>query len=145
MVALALSTSGLTGRAIQAQARAQITPPDRFFGFQMGADRKLVRWDKAVEYYRLLEKESGGKLKVVDMGPTEMGNPFLLVIITSPANQAKLEQYRQMNLRLSDPRGVPEAEIRRIVAGARLDPPDDEHARREVRVNSAGVTHIRRG
>jgi hypothetical protein len=102
-----------------AQAQAQITPPEKFFGFQMGADRKLVRWDKAVEYYRLLEKESGGKLKVVDLGPTEMGNPFLLVVITSPANQARLEEIRQMNLKLSDPRGVPEAEIRRIVAAGR--------------------------
>ncbi len=86
----------------------------------MGADRKLVRWDKAVEYYRLLEKESGGKLKVVDMGPTEMGNPFLLVIVTSPANQARLEELRQMNLKLSDPRGVPEAEIKRIVAEGKV-------------------------
>jgi hypothetical protein len=94
VVALALAGAGLTERVTQAQA--QITSPEKFFGFQMGADRRLVRWDKAVEYYRLLENESGGKLKVVDMGPTEMGNPFLLVIITSPANQARLEELRQM-------------------------------------------------
>ena len=54
------------------------------------------------------------------MGPTEMGNPFLLVIITSPANQARLEELRQMNLKLSDPRGVPEAEIKRIVAEGKV-------------------------
>ena len=113
-LALVFAAAGTTRHGTQAQAR--ITSPETFFGFQMGADRKLVRWDKAVEYYKLLEKESGGKLKVVDMGPTEMGNPFLLVVITSPANQARLEELRQMNLRLSDPRGVPEAEIRRIVA-----------------------------
>ena len=79
-----------------AQSARTVTSPEKFFGFQMGADRKLVRWDKAVEYYRLLERESGGKLKVVDMGPTEMGNPFLLVIVTSPANQARLEELRQI-------------------------------------------------
>ncbi len=113
-LAIALAAFGATERATQAQAR--ITSPEQFFGFRMGADRKLVRWDKAVEYYRLLEKQSGGKLKVVDMGPTEMGNPFLLVVITSPANQARLEELRRMNLTLSDPRGVPEAEVDRIVA-----------------------------
>jgi len=118
VLALALAASGLTERVTQAQA--QITSPEKFFGFQMGADRKLVRWDKAVEYYKLLEKESGGKVKVVNMGPTEMGNPFLLVIITSPANQARLEELRQMNLKLSDPRGVPEAEIKRIVAEGKV-------------------------
>ena len=93
-VVVALAGAGLTERVTQAQA--QITSPEKFFGFQMGADRKLVRWDKAVEYYKLLEKEGGGKLKVVNMGPTEMGNPFLLVIVTSPANQARLEEIRQM-------------------------------------------------
>ena len=118
VMALAATAAGITVPATQAQT--PITSPEKFFGFQMGADRKLVRWDKAVDYYRLLEKESGGKLKVVEMGPTEMGNPFLLVIITSPANQARLEELRQMNLKLSDPRGVPEAEIRRIVAEGKV-------------------------
>ena len=130
VAAVALTTllagSVFTAPAIRAQAPGSaqpartVTSPEKFFGFQMGADRKLVRWDKAVEYYRLLEKESGGRLKVVDMGPTEMGNPFLLAIITSPANHARLEAIRQMNLRLSDPRGVPEAEIRKIVAEGKV-------------------------
>ena len=118
VLSLVMAAAGMTGRT--AHAQAQITPPEKFFGFQMGADRKLVRWDRAVEYYKLLEKESGGKLTVVNMGPTEMGNPFLLVVITSPANQARLEELRLMNLRLSDPRGVPEAEIRRIVADGKV-------------------------
>ena len=67
-------------------APAEVTPPDKFFGFQLGADRKMARWDKMVDYYRLLEKEGGGRLKVVDMGPTTMGHPFLLVIISSAKN-----------------------------------------------------------
>ena len=44
-------------------------------------------------------------MKVTNMGPTTMGNPFLMVVITSPANQAKLERYRQVNLQISDSRG----------------------------------------
>lgn len=117
---LALAVAG-SGRApAVAQAQRQVTSPEKFFGFQMGADRKLVRWDKAVEYYTQLEKESGGRLKVVNLGPTEMGNPFLLLIVTSPANHARLEAYRQMTLKLADPRGVPEAEIRKIVAEGKV-------------------------
>ncbi len=105
--------------APQRTAGAAITSPETFFGFQMGADRKMARWDKLVEYYRLLEKEGGGKLKAIDMGPTEMGNPFLLVVITSAANQQNLEQLRQNNLKLSDPRGIPEAEIRKVAAASK--------------------------
>ena len=93
----------------------QITSPDTFFGFQMGADRKLARWDKLVEYYKLLERESS-RIKVVDMGPTTMGNPFLVLFISSPANLARLEQIREINAKLSDPRGISEAEINRLIA-----------------------------
>ncbi|HSK09805.1 MAG TPA: M14 family metallopeptidase, partial [Vicinamibacterales bacterium] len=79
----------------------------------------IARWDKLTEYYRLLEKQAAGTVKVVDMGPTEMGNPFLLVIVTSAANQKNLEQLRQNNLKLSDPRGIPEAEARKLAAASK--------------------------
>lgn len=115
LFALALAWPGASRLA----AQGQVTTPEKFFGFRMGADRKIARWDKLVEYYRLLETQGGGKVKVTDMGPTEMGNPFLLVVVTSPANQKNLEQLRLNNLKLSDPRGVPEAEIRRIAAATK--------------------------
>ncbi len=92
------------------------TTPEKFFGFQLGADRKMARWDKIVEYYQLLEKESGGRMKLIDMGPSTMGNPFLMAIISSPANLAKLERLRQINQQLCDPRGIPEAQIKALVA-----------------------------
>jgi hypothetical protein len=73
----------LSGRDVLTQApitrTPSITSPDKFFGFQMGADKKMARWDKMVEYYNLLAKESP-KIKVVNMGPTTMGNPFLMSV-----------------------------------------------------------------
>ncbi len=92
------------------------TSPEKFFGFQLGADRKIARWDKIVDYFRVLEKEAAGKLKVVDMGPTTMGNPFLLALVSSPANLGKLERLRQVNLKVSDPRGLTEPEVRRLIS-----------------------------
>src|SRR5262249_51468360 len=79
-------------------ACAQVTSPEKYFGFQLGADKKMARWDKIVDYFGVLEKESAGKMKVINMGPSTMGNPFLMVIITSPANHAKMERLRQVNL-----------------------------------------------
>ena len=101
-------------RHLAAQAPS-VTSPERFFGFKLGADRQLARWDKIVEYFRLLERESDA-IKVVDMGPSTLGNPFLLVIVSSPANLARLEELREINAKLSDPRGIPENEIRALVA-----------------------------
>jgi hypothetical protein len=92
----------------------QIPTPEEFFGFQMGADRKLARWDKLVEYYNLLGEQSP-RVQVVNMGPTTLGNPFLALYISSPDNLARLEELRRMNATLSDPRGAPEAEIQRAI------------------------------
>ncbi len=92
----------------------EITTPGKFFGFELGADKKIARWDRIVAYFGVLEKESGGRLKVVNMGPTSEGNPFLEVFITSAANMAKLDRYREVNAQLSDPRGLTEAQARAL-------------------------------
>jgi len=92
----------------------EISTPEEFFGFQLGSDRKLARWDKIVEYFKRLEQHSD-KIKVVDMGPTTEGNPFLLVIISSPENLANLDRLREVNARLNDPRGLSEDEVNELV------------------------------
>src|SRR5580698_10036923 len=101
---------------VAAAAAQEITSPEKFFGFQLGADKKMARWDKIVEYYGVLEKQSGGRMKVINMGPTSEGNPFLMVIITSTANMAKLDRIKQINSQICDSRGIAEAEVKRLVA-----------------------------
>src|SRR5687767_9867296 len=112
LLALVVAGSGYT-------QQSQITAPQKFFGFQLGADRKLARWDKIVEYFNLLDKESP-KITVLDIGPTTMGNPFLLAYISSPANLSRLEQLRQINTKLSDPRGISEAEIKKLLIDGKV-------------------------
>lgn len=91
-------------------AQDEITSPETYFGFQMGADRQLARWDKIVDYFHLLEKQSD-RLKVINMGPSTEGHPFLLVIISSPANLANLDQLQKINQKLSNPKGIELHEI----------------------------------
>ena len=117
-VFLAAALACLAARSGEARAQSPIPSPETFFGFQLGADRKLARWDKLVEYYKLLEKGSP-RIKVVDLGPSTMGNPFLLLYISSPANLSRLEELRRINARLSDPRGIAEGEIKKLVADGR--------------------------
>ena len=91
----------------------EITPPKEFFGFEMGADRELARWDKIVEYFEYLDEQSG-RIQVTDLGPSTEGNPYLLVIITSTENMSRLENLRLVNLRIQDPK-TPEEEVRRLI------------------------------
>jgi len=115
LLALAAGSARPLGGPILAQSQAPVTSPEKFFGFQMGADRKIARWDRIVDYYRLLAKESP-RIQVTDMGPSTEGHPFLLVTISSPANLAKLDRLREVNRKISDPRGLAEAEVRKLAA-----------------------------
>jgi hypothetical protein len=112
---LILAAVILVGILTSAAHAQDITSPEKFFGFQLGADKKMARWDKIVEYYGVIEKQSGGRMKVVNMGPTSEGNPFLMVIITAPANMGKLEHLREVNLKISDSRGLTETQVKALV------------------------------
>lgn len=91
-------------------AQQKVTSPEEYFGFQMGTDYKLARWDKIVDYFYLLEKQSD-KIKVMDLGPSSEGHPFLLTIISSPENLANLDRLQLINKKISDPRGVSDDQL----------------------------------
>jgi len=97
--------------AMPLQAQDQNIPsPKSYFGFKMGADYKLAHWDKLVKYYDELGDKSP-RMKVVHMGESTLGNPFLALYISSPENLANLDELQKINAMLSDPRGFSEAEI----------------------------------
>ena len=113
VLGLLLAVSGAYTRTGAAQAT--LPSPESFFGFPMGADRKLANWDKLHEYYQLLAKSSN-KMRLVELGKTSEGRPYIALFISSPANLAKLDQYKQVNARLADPRGLSETEAKKLVA-----------------------------
>ena len=84
---------------------AAIPTPEKFFGFQMGADRKMAHWDDMVKYYDQLGRLSP-RMKVVNMGRTSEGRPFYALFISSPENLARLDYYKAINAKIADPRGL---------------------------------------
>ena len=92
----------------------QITSPEAFFGFQLGSDLKMARWDQIVDYFRLLGEQSD-KIQVVDMGPSTEGHPFLFAAISSPENLANLARLQEVNDQIRDPRGMSEETINSLV------------------------------
>jgi len=105
-------------QAVAQEQNRTITSPEVYFGFQMGADRKLARWDKLVEYYDLLATQSP-RIKVVNMGKSTLGNPFLALYISSPENLARLDELQEFNARLNDPRGVAQPAIDQAIEQGR--------------------------
>ena len=92
----------------------KITSPEEFFGFKMGADRKLARWDKMVDYFYLVEGQTD-RMKVYNMGPSSEGHPFLIVLITSPGNIANLDHLQMINKKISNPKNLSQEQLKEYV------------------------------
>lgn len=93
-----------------ASAWAQVVPtPASHFGFQVGADRKLANWDQLTSYYEAVARASD-RVVLDTLGASTMGRPMVMLTITSPANHARLEELRNIQLKLADPRRISGAE-----------------------------------
>lgn len=82
-----------------------IPKPEDILGFKVGADYHLATYDQAIDYLRILEKNSD-RMKLVDMGKTSMGKSMIYAIISSPENMAQLEKYKGISKKLSLVRGL---------------------------------------
>jgi Zinc carboxypeptidase len=119
VILVVLACSGWLGTGAAHQGAPSSPPsPEQFFGFRMGADRKLANWDKLLDYYRTLAK-TATNMRLVELGKSSENRPYIALFISSPANLARLDRLRQLNARLADPRGLSEPEARKIVAEAR--------------------------
>lgn len=96
------------------QIMSQIMPkPEDFFGHIMGADKKLVHWNKLVEYFWELDKSP--MVRVEELGKSTEGNPFLLVIISSEDNMKKLDEIKAMSWKLAHPNNLSSEEKEEII------------------------------
>src|SRR5215218_855852 len=86
-----------------ATAQKKIPTPAEVFGFVPGEDRKLASWDQVVDYFRQLDGASD-RVVFETLGSTTMGRPFVMATISSPANLARLEELKDIQAQLADPR-----------------------------------------
>lgn len=85
---------------------AQVPAPEQFFGFKIGADKKLARYDKIVEYFNLVAAHSN-RVRVRNLGPTTQGNPFILAEVGSAETIAQLDRYKGLERKLYFQGGQP--------------------------------------
>jgi len=94
---------GLENNPIQVSTTKSIPSPEEFFGYSIGDLYKLTYWAPLVEYLKLVDALSD-RVVVQEIGRTAGGRPIITVIISDPENIAKLDYYRDIARRLSDPR-----------------------------------------
>ena len=95
-------------------ASAQIPAPEKVFGYRIGMDRKVADMHQIVDYFKKLDKASD-RIKVIEVGKTTLGNPFLVAIVTSEQNQKNLKTFREYQQLLADPRKTDDREAEKII------------------------------
>jgi hypothetical protein len=85
---------------------AQVTTPEQFFGFKIGTDDKLARYDKIVEYFQKVATQSD-RVRVSVIGPTTLGKPFIMVTVASADTIRNLDHYKEMERKLYFQGGAP--------------------------------------
>jgi hypothetical protein len=102
-----------------ALASAAVPSPSEFLKFEVGADRKVADYRQIVSYFRALDAASP-RLEVVNLGKTTLGEEMIMAIISSEANVANQKRLREISKRLSDPRGLSDADADALVREGKL-------------------------
>ncbi|HTM23668.1 MAG TPA: M14 metallopeptidase family protein, partial [Vicinamibacterales bacterium] len=89
-----------------AGAQPTVPTPEQFFGFRMGTDNTLARWDKIVDYMRQVSAASD-RVRFRELGKSTNGNPFIALEISSPDTLKNLDRYRQLERKLYFQDGAP--------------------------------------
>lgn len=105
--------------ASESLAAQNVPTPLEHFGFELGADRKLADWNQLTSFFEKLAQNSP-RVTVDTIGRTTKDRPFVMMTITSPENHRRLDELRDIQLRLADPRRVAnEAEAQRLIEQGR--------------------------
>jgi hypothetical protein len=112
-----LGPSPLEAQQLQRPATvrpAAVPTPESVLGFGVGEDGQLADWAQITDYFARVEAASP-RVRVEGMGESVLGRPMILAVITSEANQARLEQIRGDQAKVADPREIAPAELERLI------------------------------
>jgi hypothetical protein len=118
LLGLAVGAVCATGTAAvgSSPASAQTIPtPESIIGFPPGADFRLADYEESIAYFRALEQATD-RIRLIEVGRTSEGRPWILAVISSPENLARLEEFRLNAQRIAHPEGVSETELARLIA-----------------------------
>jgi hypothetical protein len=92
-----------------------ITAPHEAFAQEPGSDYFLANYTAYEAYLKRLASESD-RMKLIDIGKSAEGRTMWVAIVSSPANLARLDEYRDIARKLAKAEGVGEAEAQALAA-----------------------------
>src|SRR5215471_12394985 len=102
-ITLTIQPGVLSFHSIAFAQSKSIPAPSDVLGFTPGDDRKLASWAKVVEYFQKLAGSSD-RVKFAEIGKSTMGAPFVYATISAPENLKRLNEYKEIQRQLADPR-----------------------------------------
>jgi hypothetical protein len=85
------------------KADGVVPSPEDVLGFRPGDDSHLTSWVPIVEYFKQVDAASD-RVVMKELGRTTENNPYIVAIVSSKENIAKLDRYRDLQRRVADPR-----------------------------------------
>ncbi|MDT8435741.1 MAG: M14 family metallopeptidase [Gemmatimonadota bacterium] len=95
----------------RAAADRPLPLPEDVLGFQPGEPRRLADWGAISAYLDTLAAASD-RIVLDTIGRSTLDRPLTLLTISSPRNLERLEELREIQARLADPRRIRDAEER---------------------------------
>jgi len=89
-----------------------VQSPKDYLGYELGSEYTL--YADVLSYLRAISSQSN-RVSIYSYGKTHEGRPLEYLVITGKKNLSKLEDLRQNNLRLADPRGISATNASKII------------------------------
>ncbi|MDF1801125.1 MAG: M14 family zinc carboxypeptidase, partial [Planctomycetota bacterium] len=94
-----------------------LVSPEEHLGRPTGTDFELADWDQVSSWYRALG-EASDRVDVQTIGQSTLGRDFLIGVVSSEANMARIDEIREATRRIADPRGLSAEERAQLVEAA---------------------------
>ncbi|MET0281478.1 MAG: M14 metallopeptidase family protein [Steroidobacteraceae bacterium] len=105
--------------ALAAPAWAAPPTPREVLGFDVGEDYKLATYEDSVAYFHKLAA-STDRMKMFKGGKTTQGRTFEYAVISTPANLAKWDHYKEVSKRLAEIDGLDDASAKALAKDAKI-------------------------
>ncbi|HET8522639.1 MAG TPA: M14 family metallopeptidase, partial [Thermomicrobiales bacterium] len=87
------------------RATPALPAPREWFGHEVGEPRRLIRWPAMTAYFRNLAARSD-RMDYEEIGLDSMGQPLVLLTISSPSNLNQADRLCEVQQMLADPRRI---------------------------------------
>jgi len=91
-----------------------IPSPEEHFGHVVGADRTLIPYPDVLAYLEMVAATSD-RVSIEEAGTSTLGNRMPVVVLSSAANQTRLDEIREQSRQIAKPEGLSPETSQRLI------------------------------